>query len=298
MQTMRDSRQAEAQFLAYASGYDTTDVKIKLKVDHTFRVEALCGKIAGSLGLNERDCGIARMAGLLHDIGRFEQLRRYHTFRDGVSVNHAQLSADILFQDGLIDRFVPAPETDGRTIPGTEPGGRSVQKEREEYEEELRLLELSIRFHNAYRLPDALSDRERMFCQILRDADKVDILRVNTDTPMTEIYDMPEEAFLTAEISDEVYEDMLAHRDVNRAHTHTAIDFLMGHIAFVFGLVYPESLRLMREQGYLENMLHFESRNGQTRQRMERIREEVHAYMEKRESEAFATASSHAGSGL
>ena len=88
-------------------------------------------------------------------------------------------------------------------------------------------------------------------------------------------YPMPEEEFLTSGISDPVYEDMLAHRDVNRANSRTGIDFLMGHIAFVYGLVYPVSFRIVEEQGYLEQMLAFESRNERTRGRMDRIRKEV-----------------------
>ena len=44
----------------------------------------------------------AYIVGLLHDIGRFEQVRIYNTFRDAESVNHAQFSADLLFRDGMI----------------------------------------------------------------------------------------------------------------------------------------------------------------------------------------------------
>ena len=113
------------------------------------------------------------------------------------------------------------------------------------------------------------------------DADKIDILRVNRETPMTQIYNLPDEAFLTSEISDPVYEDMLAHRDVNRVNSKTGADFMMGHIAFVYGLVYPISFQIVEEQGYLEQMLAFESRNERTRERMERIREEVRGYIQK-----------------
>ena len=123
-----------------------------------------------------------------------------------------------------------------------------------------------------------------MYCQILRDADKIDILRVNRETPMTQIYNLPEEEFLTSDISDPVYEDMLAHRDVNRANSRTGIDFLMGHIAFVYGLVYPVSFRIVEEQGYLEQMLAFESRNKRTRERMDRIRKEVREYIHRQVS--------------
>ena len=292
-----DRDKAAETFLDYASGYDMTDVKVKLKVDHTFRVADLCARIAGSIGLDGQDCDLAYLMGILHDIGRFEQLRRFHTFRDAVSVNHAMLSADLLFQEGLIERFgyaagqnCPAHEAqDSQDAAGT---AETLTKQgivagtaetlTEQDADEMRLIEKAIRLHNAYLLPEDLTAREKTFCQVLRDADKVDILRVNRETPMTQIYDLPEEAFLTAEISDPVYEDLLSRRNVNRANSRTAADFLMGHIAFVYGLVYPESFRLVKEQGYLEQMLQFESRNEKTRKRLLRVRDEIHAYLDEK----------------
>lgn len=256
--TMKIDRAGARQtFLEYASHYDLDDPKIRLKVEHTLSVCDLCVRIAGSLSLTPEDTDLAWMMGLLHDIGRFEQVRQYHTFRDSESVDHAQFGADLLFKNELIRAFLKEDSFDS-------------------------LLETAIRSHNVYRLPEELSDREKTFCQILRDADKIDILRVNRQTPMTQIYNLPEEAFLYSEISGPVFEDMLHHRDVNRKNSRTGIDFLMGHIAFVFGLVYPVSFEIVKEQGYLDQMLSFESRNENTRMKMEIIREEVHAYMRSR----------------
>ena len=245
---------AKQTFWGYASHYNLDDPKIRLKVEHTLSVCDLCVRIADSLSLTPEDTDLAWMMGLLHDIGRFEQVRQYNTFRDSESVNHAQFGADLLFKNELIREYLKEDSFDS-------------------------LLEKAIRNHNVYRLPEDLSEREKTFCQILRDADKIDILRVNRQTPMTQIYNLPEEAFLYSEISDPVFEDMLHHRDVNRKNSKTGIDFLMGHIAFVFGLVYPVSFEIVKEQGYLDQMLSFESRNEKTRMKMEIIREEVRAYM-------------------
>ena len=85
-------------FDEYVSGYDATDPKIRLKIDHTYRVAGLCERIAESIGA---DGDFAWLCGMLHDIGRFEQIRRYDTFVDAVSVDHAQFGADLLFCEGL-----------------------------------------------------------------------------------------------------------------------------------------------------------------------------------------------------
>jgi len=130
-----DREHVEKAFTKYAEGYDLSDVKNKLKYDHTFRVAAMCDAISESLPLEKPRKDLAWLTGMLHDIGRFEQVRRYHTFRDGDSVNHAQLSADILFHDDLIRRFVSNPSKDA-------------------------LVEKTIRLHNVYILPDSLTEEE------------------------------------------------------------------------------------------------------------------------------------------
>ncbi len=100
-----DRNKVLAAFESYAKEYNLEDVKIRLKYDHTFRVAENAERIAGSLSLSPEDTDLAWLLGILHDIGRFEQLRRCGTFQDRVSVNHAALSADILFHEGLIERF-------------------------------------------------------------------------------------------------------------------------------------------------------------------------------------------------
>ena len=295
----------EKSFRNYISDYDLDDPKVKLKVDHTFRVAALCDFIASDLGMAGYDRDLAWLLGMLHDIGRFEQVRRYHTFRDALSVNHAELSADILFKDGLIERFINV-----KTEKFCEAGGSEKQNglsadnfcedakqkglvaENHEDREQKALLSISdtdflliekaIRFHNLFELPDDLTEREYFFATVLRDADKLDILRVNVETPRSAIYGVQDDIFLDSEISDEVYEGILQCRNLNRNLIKTPADLMMGHISFVFGLVYPVSVRLMQEQGYLEKVLQFSSRNPGTRQRFVEIRKAVHGYVEKR----------------
>lgn len=91
-------------FAGYMHYYDPSDGKIKLKIDHTYRVAALCEKIADSVGLTGEDKDVAWLLGMLHDIGRFEQIRCFGTFNDGMSVDHAELGADILFDPDRKDK--------------------------------------------------------------------------------------------------------------------------------------------------------------------------------------------------
>lgn len=252
-----DRMHVREAFKAYVSDYDLSDVKVKLKVDHTYRVAAMCDAITKDLGLSAADRDRAWLSGMLHDIGRFEQLRQYHTFQDRLSCDHAMLSADILFLDGKIRLFADGID-----------------------EVDSALLEKTIRLHNVYQLPDDLSERDYRFATILRDADKIDILRVNCETPRTEIYDLPEEAFRTSSVSEHVYEDVMHARNVDRAYSKTGIDFMIGHMAFVFGLVYNESFRQVRAQGYLDQMMSFQSDNADTSAKLKDIRQAIHQYID------------------
>ena len=103
---MMDREYIKRAFKSYTDAYDSSDPKVKLKIDHTYRVADLADKIARSIGLDEEDVDLAWLLGILHDIGRFEQLSRYHTFNDRRSVDHAKLRADLL-HEGLGDIFVP-----------------------------------------------------------------------------------------------------------------------------------------------------------------------------------------------
>ena len=95
-----DREKAKKAFNEYAEKYDSSIEKIKLKIEHTFRVSELCEEIALSLKMSKEDIDLAWLTGLLHDIGRFEQVRRYGTFNDAKSIDHGKLGVEILFLEG------------------------------------------------------------------------------------------------------------------------------------------------------------------------------------------------------
>ena len=48
-----------------------------------------------------------RASGMLHDVGMFEQVKRYNTFIDMLSVDHAEFGADLLFgEERLINCYL------------------------------------------------------------------------------------------------------------------------------------------------------------------------------------------------
>lgn len=248
MKKMTDREHVTARFAQYAADYDPEDPKIKLKIGHTYRVAALAERIAESINspvVPDKD--LAWLCGMLHDIGRFEQVRRFGTFQDAVSVDHAMLGADILFKDGLIKEFC------------TE-------------ERYYRILELAIRSHSLYRIPEGLTDDEIMYCSILRDADKIDIFRVNCETPLEDIYNVSTDVLKNAGVTDEVRQCFDERHTVPRAYKKTPADNVVGHICLTFELVYPDSRSIAREQGYVDRLMSFKSDNPDTAAWFEHMR--------------------------
>lgn len=246
-------------FAEYVRNYDPSDEKIKLKIEHTYRVAGLCQRIAESLGLSEPDVDIAWLLGMLHDIGRFEQIRRFGTFNDAKSVDHAEFGADLLFKEGLIRKFAEGYYEECELARSGDEEAEQIIKNNEHHNKDTGLLEMAIRQHNKYRVKEDLTERQRMFCDILRDADKVDIFKVNADIPMEIIYDVTTEKLKNGVITKEVLESFYKKETVLKSVRRSAVDHIVGHISLLFELVYKESYRQAREQGYVYKLLDFKS---------------------------------------
>ncbi len=121
---------------------------IDLKEGHTIRVCKEILTIGKQLGLNDDELRLAEIIALLHDVGRFEQYARYHTFTDGKSENHAELGVAIIKRSGMLNQFDGAVNN---------------------------LIIRSIQYHNRASLPDHESEVCLLFSKLLRDADKLDI---------------------------------------------------------------------------------------------------------------------------
>lgn len=243
------------EFAEYVKGYNADAPKIALKIKHTYKVSELCEIIAKSEHLSDEDVDIAWICGMLHDIGRFEQCRIYDTFNDSESVDHAKFGCELLFgSERLIDRFC-------------------------DDEKYYQIIHDAIYYHSVYRIPEDMDERTAMFTNILRDSDKLDIIRANNETSIEDIYNCTTEELKNCAITDEVLECFYNHTAVLRSLKRTPIDNVVGHISLMFELVYKESRKLAKSLGYLDTMMDFKSDNPETRKRMVHIKQEMDNYL-------------------
>ena len=239
---MYNRKLATAVFRDYTEQYDTRNILIRHKVVHTLRVADLSGKYAKNLEMPEADTDLSWLIGLMHDIGRFEQARRYGTFVDSLSVDHAELSADILFHAGLAVRFP------GQGLP----------------EDWRSIAETAIRLHNKLKLPETLDERTRRFAELIRDADKTDIFRVIASIPFEDRVGSSRASFTDAdEASPEVMACVLEHRCVPSKIRHSRFEGHISHCCMAFEMVFEISRRTVKEEGWLSALLAEKDEKGQ-----------------------------------
>lgn len=231
---MIDKEKARKAFLGYTSDYNADDIMIRSKISHTLIVADNAGKIAESLDMEKKDIDYAWLLGLLHDFGRFEQVRQYGTFVDAHSVDHAELGADILFKEGKIDLFIAA--------------GLN--------EDDLDLTETAIRQHNKLTLCSGLDKRAKTLCEVLRDADKTDIFRMVDELSLKERAGSSMDSFVDRdEASKEIMECVYGHRCIPRNIIMSPFELHVSHICLAFELVYERSRIIVKDQGYLKHLL-------------------------------------------
>ncbi len=258
-----DRERALAAFNRYVEPYDASNPRIALKVDHTLRVAELADRIAAGSGFTQAGRDLAWLCGLLHDLGRFEQLRRWDTFNDGASASHAALGAHILFggdaafgPSAAIEPDADAPTADCGTLPEDDAFARHnrtagfIRAFCDDADLD-GMIRAAVAHHSDFRLPEGLAVRTRAICDMVRDADKIDILRVTcTDTAET-VLGVSDEELMASAVSPAVEEAFFAHRTVMRAERETPADYLVGLACFTYELVYPTSLEIALEQGFL-----------------------------------------------
>ena len=249
---MINEQKVKELFAEFVKDYNPEDPKISLKITHTYKVAENCRKIAESLNLPQEDVEIAWLIGMLHDVGRFEQIKRYQTFMDAKSVDHAEFGADLLFKEPrLITKFIETREYDS-------------------------LIETAIRQHNKYRICDSLDERAAMFSNIIRDADKIDIFRVQIQEPAEGIYGVSFEEIINSPLSDEVYEQFKEHHAIIRSAKITYLDYYVSHFSLAFELVFPYSRKLAKEQGYLDTLLDLKVKDPQTQEKIIYLKNEIY----------------------
>ena len=251
---MIDITKAKQFYKQYIDRYDIEQQRIALKAAHIYRTAENAKVLAENLKLSEEDILLAELIGLLHDIGRFEQVKRYNTFLDSISVNHAEYGVKVLFQDNLIRRFI----------------------ENDKYDE---IIKKAILNHNKNRIEDGCNERELLHCKIIRDADKIDIYNVILTDALEAAY--PLDRYPKDRISEEVIDGFVNNKKIDYSKIKSCVDVLVAQIAYVFDINYLYSLKKIDDEGYLEKIIKkFDSKDEQTIMHLNELKDIAKKYMQ------------------
>lgn len=246
MISMEHARKAFVEFL---KPYHCQDPKIALKIRHTYAVVKASEYLADSLRLDEEEKDLALLIGLLHDIGRFEQLTLFNSYDDNL-MSHAECGLKVLFTDGRIRDFIDTDKYDD-------------------------IIYHAIKNHSLFAIDPSLSGRALLHARIIRDADKLDNFRVKTEDPIQAMLDISAEELGTIDVSDPILAEFLAHHQIKKEDRRTKMDMWVSYIAFIFDFNFPASYQYVLEHRYIEsNVDRIPYSNPETARKMALIRQE------------------------
>ena len=251
---MIDIEKAIKEFIKYTENYDLKVEAIERKQKHSLRVMELSKKIATELKLSQDEINLATLIGLLHDIARFEQYTQYKTYRDVDSFDHGDYGVKILNKD--IRNYIDTDEYD-------------------------KIIKCAVKNHNKYKIENDLNEKEELFCKIVRDADKLDILYEILEIFWKEDKDKPNVEY--SKIPDEVMEQILNREPVRRKKGDDDLVKLLCTVAFVFDINFDTSLTIIEQENYINRILNsFEFKDENTKKQIELIKENVNNYIDER----------------
>jgi len=253
----------KAWFDDYVAGFygddEYVNANIKLKEMHSRRV---CGEmlyLAEALALSANQKAIARVIGLLHDVGRFEQFKRYRTYNDTKSVNHCLLGLEILRRTNVLGDLDPA---------------------------ERQIVEKAVEYHGLKELPGGLTDQTLLFARMIRDADKIDVFRVvakyqklyeqNPDKFMLEV-DLADEP----QCSPEVIDAILSGQLIDYSRLRTLNDMRLMQLGWVYDVNFTPTLKRIRQRKFLDKLLDCLPQTQEIRRVGEKILTYVDSRLEK-----------------
>lgn len=210
-----DYDKAKESFEKYINQFDLEKEELKIKKYHSYAVAHLMEKLAKRIGLNSKEVELAKIIGLLHDIGRFPQFAKSNTLDDRKSkMNHAEIGCDYLFKENHIQDFVEEREYDS-------------------------IIQESIQNHNKLKIEGRMKAKEYLFSRMIRDTDKIDIFRV-----LAVYY---EHELEKEDVTPKVLEEFKKQKLTSLKNSKTNSDATLNYLSYIYDINLKESYELLEE---------------------------------------------------
>lgn len=230
-------------FKAYAknkiSNASIDQTPLALKRLHTMHVYANACRIAAQENLAPDLARICKLAALYHDLARFDQYLEFATFKDACSRNHGLWAVKLLKQTRrLEDEPISARHA----------------------------ILTAVGMHNRRELPKTLTGNSRLAAKVVRDADKLDILRVmdeHLSAPKpynpTVVLSLPDDDNLC---SSKVIVAALNRKSASYSDLRSVNDFRLLLGTWLFDMNFPSSARMFIAKGHAHRLVSALPENG------------------------------------
>lgn len=209
-------------FDEYVSNYDMNDKEINYKYYHSYRVMDIMELLSKKLNLNEIDTHVAKVTGLLHDIGRFEQDKLYDSFQDK-KFDHGNYGAKILRETSILDKT-------------------GIRKE--DYE----VVCKAVDNHNQLKIDEGLNERELFFAKLIRDADKLDILYALGQENILELKQDDKE------ITKALEEEFFSHKQGIIKNVNNLNDSIVIEFCYIYDINFNCTYELIAKEKYYDKI--------------------------------------------
>lgn len=234
---MFDILKAKESFMDYMQQFDLTNDKIHLKLVHTLEVVRTTEYLCLHENITEIEKDLAYLIALLHDIGRFEQIKRFNSFDDR-NIDHAKLGVQVLFEEGMIRNFI----------------------DDDQYDE---IIEKAIAYHSLYKVPEGLDSFLLKQVLLIRDSDKLDNFRVKNIESIQTLFSISDDNFYSQRVSQNILKDIENHTLILKENRHNEVDMWVSYMAFIFDLNFKSSYQFIKDHDYIHrNMARLDFKDG------------------------------------
>ena len=240
----------EDTFEKFIKDFDMNDKQVSFRYRHSYRVKKLMKELSMKLGLSSKEVKLAEVIGLLHDIGRFEQIKKYGIFSDlKTGMDHADESCIYLFEQGHIKDFY-------------------------EVEENYPIIEDAIRYHNKYEINKDINDKSLLFAKMIRDMDKTDIYQI-----VNEEFSFP---FNKNDVSQKIIDCFNNKKQTFTKDIKTKTDNVYCHLAFLYDINFPESFEIIKKYNNIEKFFNIVIPNEESKEELNKLKESMILYINNR----------------
>jgi len=218
----------------YPSEDAAVEANLRYKKEHSLRVRDYMLTLGRNLQFDTNQMLLAEVIGLFHDLGRFEQYVKYQTFKDHQSEDHAKLGLLVLEQEKIFS-------------------GRVSELEKE-------IIHTAIRNHNQRVIDKNVNENTFLFCKLIREADKLDILE-----QVINFYEHPQRTpHLVVEgnhederYSPEIIQGILSGKQISYLSVNTPVDMKLIRLSWLLDLSFPTALEIAKSKQFLARLWAF-----------------------------------------